>query len=434
MQDHHFEYLYGLNNANIRLGLGPISRLLDRLRNPQETYETILVGGTNGKGSIAAMVASILEQSGFTVGLYTSPHLIDIRERIKVNGRMIGHEEMGVCIKDIREELIEDITYFEFLTVIAFIHFYNVKIDMAVLEVGMGGRLDATNVVNPLVSVVSNVALDHRAYLGNSLKAIAIEKGGIIKEKGVCVTAAKQRQVINVLQDICLKRQAKIRRLGREFKVEVKHNGTFSVRGIGNGYKDLVCPLKGRHQVENAALAIGAIESIRERGCDIDSEAISQGIRNTQWEGRLEILQNEPMVLVDGAHNPAGISALCKALKTEFEYDRLILIFGVLDDKDYGNMLRKIVPLADHLIITRPQTDRSMPPASIKPIASRYTHQKVEIIENSLDALNHALSRADIHDLICATGSLYLVGEIKKIFCASAEGCKKQSDILIPVV
>ena len=415
MQD-PLEYLYGLNSLNIRLGLGPVSRLLDRLNNPHETYGTVLIGGTNGKGSIAAMVASILEKGGFRVGLYTSPHLMDIRERIRVNGRMITREEMASCVEDVRKEVREDITYFECLTAAAFLHFCRVRIRVAVLEVGMGGRLDATNVVIPYVSVVSNISLDHRTYLGNSLEAIAREKGGIVKKRGVCITAAKQKRVINVLEDICLQRGATLLRLGRDMKIEIKRNGTFSYRGLGEGYRDLICPLMGRHQIENAALAIGAIESMRGKGFDIDGGTIARGLRNTRWEGRLEILQRDPTIIVDGAHNPAGISALCGALKSEFEYKRLILIFGVLNDKDYGTMLRRIVPLADHLIITRPQTDRAMPPGKIEPVASRYTWQGIEVIENSLDALERAISLAGLNDLICVTGSLYLVGEIKQAF------------------
>jgi dihydrofolate synthase/folylpolyglutamate synthase len=415
MQD-PLEYLYGLNSLNIRLGLGPVSRLLDRLNNPHETYGSVLIGGTNGKGSIAAMAASILEKGGFRVGLYTSPHLTDIRERIRVNGRMITREEMASCVEEVRKEVREDITYFECLTAVAFLHFFRVRIHVAVLEVGMGGRLDATNVVKPYVSVVSNISLDHRTYLGNSLEAIAREKGGIVKKRGVCITAAKQRRVINVLEDICLQRGATLLRLGRDMKVEIKRNGTFSYRGLGEGYRELICPLMGRHQIENAALAIGAIESMRRKGFDIDGGTIARGLRNTQWEGRLEILQRDPTIIVDGAHNPAGISALSGALKSEFEYKRLILIFGVLNDKDYGTMLRTIVPLADHLIITRPQTDRAMPPGKIEPVASRYTPQGIEVIENSLDALKKAISLAGVNDLICVTGSLYLVGEIKQAF------------------
>ncbi|MCX5854262.1 MAG: bifunctional folylpolyglutamate synthase/dihydrofolate synthase [Deltaproteobacteria bacterium] len=415
MQD-PLEYLDGLNSANIRLGLGPVSRLLDRLNNPHKTYGSVLIGGTNGKGSIAAMVASVLEKGGIRVGLYTSPHLTDIRERIRVNGRMITREEMISCVEDVRKEVSEDITYFECLTAVAFLHFCRVRIHVAVLEVGMGGRLDATNVVKPLVSVISNISLDHRNHLGNSLAAIACEKGGIIKNKGVCITAAKQTQVVNILEDICMQRRATLFMLGRDMKVRMNRDGTFNYRGIWKDYENLICSLKGRHQIENAALAIGAVESMREKGFEMDDEAVWGGIRSTKWEGRLEILQHEPMVLIDGAHNPAGISTLCRALETEFSYKRLIFIFGVLNDKDYGSMLKRIAPLTDRLIITRPQTERATPPGEILPVALRYNHRNVEVIENSRDALKRALSLANLNDLICVAGSLYLVGEMKRVF------------------
>jgi dihydrofolate synthase / folylpolyglutamate synthase len=434
MQD-PLEYLYGLKNKEIRLGLGPISRLLNRLNNPHDTYKTVLIGGTNGKGSIAAMVASILEHGGLKVGFYSSPHLVDIRERIIVNGSMITREEMTSCIGDVRKELLEDVTFFEFLTAVSFIHFHRVKIDIAVLEVGMGGRLDATNVVTPFVSVISNISLDHRSYLGDSLEKIAYEKGGIIKNGGVCITAAKQRCVINVLEEICSQRGAKLLRLGRDMKSRVNTDGTFNYMRMGKIRRNIIRPLLGRHQIDNAMLAICAIESIQEKGLKIDDDAVFRGICNTRWDGRMEILQNEPLLLVDGAHNPAGISALCKALRQEFVYNRLILIFGVLNDKDHVAMLRKIIPLAYQLIITRPQTNRAMPPDKVKEMATRYMQHNLEIIDNSRNALKHALSLANVDDLICVTGSLYLVGEIKQLFQRQAENHnKKQSDILSSVL
>ena len=434
MQD-PLEYLYGLNNKNIRLGLGPISRLLNRLNNPHDVYKTVLIGGTNGKGSIAAMVASILEQGGLKVGFYSSPHLIDIRERIIVNGSMITWEELSFCIEDVRKELYEDVTFFEFLTAVAFVHFHHEKVDIAVLEVGMGGRLDATNVVKPFVSIISNISFDHRSYLGDTLDKIASEKGGIIKKKGVCITAAKQRRVINVLEEICLQKGAKLLRLGRDMKSRVNPDGTFNYMRLGKIFRNIICPLLGRHQIDNAMLAICAIEAIREKGLKINDDAIFRGIRNTRWDGRLEILQHEPLVLVDGAHNTAGISVLCKALKQAIVYNRLILIFGVLNDKDHVAMLKKIIPLTCHLIVTRSQTDRAMPPDKVKVTASRYMQHNIEIIENSQNALRRALSLAKVNDLVCVTGSLYLVGEIKQLFQKYEDNRKqKQSDILSPVL
>jgi dihydrofolate synthase / folylpolyglutamate synthase len=414
MQD-PLEHLHGLKSVDIRLGLGPISRLLDRLNNPQNAYGTILIGGTNGKGSIAAMVASVLSRAGFRVGLYTSPHLIDVRERIKVNGNMITPKEMNERIEEVKEHATENITYFEFLTAVAFLYFYQQNVDLAVLEVGMGGRLDATNIVTPLVSVVSNISLDHREYLGSRLENIAWEKGGIIKDGSVCITAVKQRRVLKVLEDICSTRGAEVYRLGKEIKIDMSCNGFFSYKGMRKKYDRLVCPLKGRHQIENAALAIGVIESVAMKGFEVNDDAVFAGIRDVQWEGRLDIMQYAPMVLVDGAHNEGGASALSNALKEEFSYKRLILIFGVLNDKNYKGMLKKLLPLADRLIIARPENPRAVLPENIAACSQQY-RTPFEIIENSHEALKRALSVADQDDLVCVTGSLYLVGEIKQLF------------------
>lgn len=412
----NLEYLSGLSSTVIRLGLGPISLLLERLNNPQQKYETILIGGTNGKGSIAAMTASILSQGGFKVGLYTSPHLIDVRERIRINGRMISLDEMDEIIGEVKKQVLEEVTYFEFLTALAFLHFYRENVDIAVLEVGMGGRLDATNVVTPGISVISNISLDHREYLGNCLKDIAREKAGIIKDGGLCISAAKQKSVVGVLEETCRERRAKLYLLGRDIKVIRRRDGAFSYRGITKTYHNLVCPLRGRHQIENAALTAGAIESMAARGFHIDESALYRGMKDTIWEGRLEILQQAPMLLVDGAHNPAGVSVLCRALKEFFHYKKLILLFGALSDKDYRTMLNKLVFLADRLIITRPSINRAVPPQELLQSAKRYKKNHTEIVEKPSEALQRALLTADVEDLICVTGSLYLVGEIKQAF------------------
>ncbi|MCX5842513.1 MAG: bifunctional folylpolyglutamate synthase/dihydrofolate synthase [Deltaproteobacteria bacterium] len=416
MQD-PLERIYGLKSVDIRLGLDPVSRLLDRLHNPYNSYETILIGGTNGKGSIAAMVASILACGGFRVGLYTSPHLIDIRERIKVNQRMIALDEMMELIEEVQERMTESVTYFEFLTAVAFLYFCRKGVDIAVVEVGMGGRLDATNVVTPLVSAISNISFDHEEHLGRSLGNIAREKGGIIKDGGVCITAVTQKSVIRVLEDICRERGAALFKVGGKIKVKELGNGFFSYKGIKKRYERLMCPLKGRHQIENAAVALGVIEAAAMKGFSVNDDAVFAGIRDVQWPGRLEILQQAPMVVVDGAHNAAGVSALAKALKNEFSYTRLILIFGVLNDKDYRSMLKKLVPLADRLIITKPDTVRAMPPQEIAAVVQKWQdNDRIELAESPQEALKRALSIAGLDDMICVTGSLYLVGEIKRIF------------------
>lgn len=407
-------FLSSLNKMGIRFGLDPIRSLLDRLRNPQNGYPSVLIAGTNGKGSVAAMTASILTAGGFKTGLYTSPDLIDFRERIRVDGEMISREEAAICTGQVKAAITEDVSYFEFLTAMAFLHFQRQQVDIAILEIGMGGRLDATNVVIPLVSVITNISLEHREYLGNTLEKITREKGGIIKEGGICLTAARQKRVVATLEEICREKGARLYRVGKEIRTTLHRDGTFSYHGIGRSYARLVCPLAGRHQFSNAALALGAVELIADAGFPVDGQTVAEGLRKTRWEGRLEILRHAPTLLVDGAHNPAGAETLRRALQTGFPRRRFILIFGVLGDKDYRAMVKRLLPLADRVILTRPNSERSLPLDLLLPVARRF-HGAVEGIENPGDALRAAISQAGEEDLICVAGSLYLVGEIKKI-------------------
>jgi dihydrofolate synthase/folylpolyglutamate synthase len=409
-------YLSGLNRMGIRLGLDPIRSLLERLHDPQNTFPSLLIAGTNGKGSVAAMTASILTTGGFKTGLYTSPDLNDLRERIRIDGRMISREETVICAEQVRGQIGEQISYFEFLTAMAFLHFQRQQVEIAVLEIGMGGRLDATNVVTPLVSVITNISLEHREYLGGTLEKIAREKGGIIKQGGgACLTAARQNRVIETLESICRERGAALYRVGKEIRTTIHRDGTFSYHGIGGRrYERLVCPLPGRHQFVNAALALGVTELIGEVGFRIDERAVAEGLRKTRWEGRLEVLRRSPMLLVDGAHNPAGVATLCQALKNNFPHRRLFLIFGVLGDKDYRAMVKRLFPLADRVFLTRPRSGRALPIETLLPVAKGF-QANIDVVGNPGEALSQALSLAGEEDIVCAAGSLYLIGEIKKI-------------------
>ena len=407
-------YLEGLKQRGIHLGLGPISRLLDRLHNPQDAYKTILIGGTNGKGSTAAILSSILIKEGLRVGLYTSPHLCDFRERIRVNGCMIESDILAGLIEKIRAKTDEDITYYEYATALAFLHFSQCAVDIAVLEVGMGGRLDATNLVSPQVSIITNVSLEHQEYLGRDLRSIAREKGGIIREGGLCITASTKRTVIDTLQDICHQKGGTLYRIGREIRVRRSPRGSFSYTGIHKRYTGLTLSLVGRHQITNAALALGAVDLLSEKGMGISDTSVLEGLRDARWEGRLELIARDPRVVVDGAHNPAGIATLREALLSDFSYRRLIVVFGALRDKDYTGMLKRILPLADMLILTRPKEERAASTGDlVSTVESRYLRH-VEIVEDSGEALARARSLAGRDDLICVAGSLYLVGEIKR--------------------
>jgi dihydrofolate synthase/folylpolyglutamate synthase len=320
-------YLASLNVDTMHFGLAAITELLSRLGNPQNSYKTILIAGTNGKGSTAAMTASILCRAGYKVGLYTSPHLVDVRERIVINGKKISLKEFNQTIADVKNKKKQPVTYFEFLTAVAFVYFQRQKVDIAVLEVGLGGRLDATNVCKALVSVITNIAFDHMAYLGNTLESITREKAGIIKQNGICVTAARQKKVLDILENVCLRRRTKLYCLNRDIKIKKQKDGLLTYQGLYRGINNLAIPLMGEHQLSNAALALAVIELCEENGYTVDNAAIHTGLKNTHWEARLEVLQNQPLFLLDGAHNPAGIDVLCRSLINDFSYRRLILIF-----------------------------------------------------------------------------------------------------------
>jgi dihydrofolate synthase/folylpolyglutamate synthase len=408
------EYLSQLKSKGINLDLGPVSRLLSRLGNPHMQYKSILVGGSNGKGSVAAALSSILVKGGFEVGLYTSPHLIDFRERIRVDGNMISRDDLSDIIELVRSEVHENVTYFEFATALAFLYFYVRKVDIVLLEVGMGGRLDATNVVVPELSIITNICLEHQAYLGRNIADIAREKGGIIKEGGICVTAARQPAVLSVLEDICTGRNARLLRIGRDFRSRKARDGTFFYYGIDRQLKNLFTPLTGDHQIDNMTLALAGAEILNARGVDINDNAVVEGIKDVRWAGRLETVSTQPPIVVDGAHNPAAVTALCRSLSNDFVYNRLILLFGVLKDKDSKGMLRRLVPYADTIIFTQPGEQRAVEAGELAAMAAGAVNKKIYTVADPRSALKKAISLAREKDLICATGSLYLVGEIKK--------------------
>ena len=411
----HLAYLSGLNIDAMRFGLQAITELLARLGNPQYSYKTILIAGTNGKGSTAAMTASILHCAGYKTGLYTSPHLIDVRERIAVNGRKITSRDFRAVLAAVKKQIERPVTYFEVLTAAAFLYFQRRKVDIAILEVGLGGRLDATNVCRPLVSVITNIGFDHMSYLGNSLTAIAREKAGIIKQNNVCITAVKQKTVLKVLENVCALKRTNLYCLGRDIKVKQQKEGLFTYQGLCGDLNNLTVALPGRHQLENAALALAVMEIVGEKGFPSSASSMKRGLEKVHWEARLEVLNHNPFFVLDGAHNPAGIRALSRTLKNEFIYRRLILIFGALADKDYSLMIRIIAPLAQQIILTPLPSKRAVPVARLYEEFRKIGYQAI-IAENAAQAIKRAFQLAGNKDIICAAGSLYLAGEVKQSF------------------
>ena len=420
------KYLESFQRFGIRLGLGNIKRLLRLLGNPQERLKIIHIGGTNGKGSVGAFLFYILKEAGYKVGLYTSPHLVDFRERIRTTQGLISRKEIIRQIS-LLKPLITDhrlpITFFEVTTALALKYFAERRVDFAILEVGMGGRLDATNVTKPLVSVITNVDFEHTEHLGKSLKKIAYEKCGIIKKGTPVITAENKKEALRVIEDTCRKKKVRLYRVGKEIKFrsqisDVRYQ-TFNIEGIHGSYKNLRISLLGKHQLLNAACAIGTIELLRPKA-RITKEQIKKGLAKTTWPGRLEIVklrtQNSELrtIVLDGAHNVAGARALKEAIRDCFDYKRLILLLGILRDKDIKGIVAQLAPLASRIIITRPQTHRAAEPKEITKIAKKYSGSIV-IKEKVSQAIRHAFFCAESKDVILVTGSLYTVGEAIKV-------------------
>jgi len=497
-------YLYGLERFGIKLDLSNIISLMDRLGNPQLKFPSIHIAGSNGKGSVAAMLQSILSLSGYRTGLYTSPHLVDFRERIRIGDALIDKDFIVDFVNDLKEEIDKNgYTFFEVTTALAFSYFGNKKIDIGVLETGMGGRLDATNIATPLISIITNISLEHTEHLGSSLSQIAFEKAGIIKNKVPTITAVDDPEVLQVIKDICVERKSPLSiinpsafisdaklpphpiPLGRvekpscscgnwnsrtelvreiQFPNQLKNRKskllhsktTFSTVPLPCGergnkvrsnkfsrisikknsaessvgdedirihklsldqtvfdfgpYKNLKLNLSGRHQVTNAGLAISATEKLKELGWKIKTKAIRDGLKNVSWRGRLEIARDNPLTVLDVAHNPAGIKTLIKALEEFFPGKKIIFIFGVMADKDYPLMLKEICRKAKFIVLTKPDYKRAADPELLEKVLVDQ-NKPYEILPQIKQAYIFALKNAKSEDVICITGSHFTVGE-----------------------
>lgn len=412
------DYLYGLQHHGIKLGLSNILSLMDILRGPHQAFKSIHIAGTNGKGSTAAMISFILQAAGLRVGLYTSPHLVSFTERIKVNGVPIPEERVIDLVMTLKSKLptLNSLspTFFEFTTALAFQYLKEEEIDIAVIEVGMGGRLDATNVIIPMVSAITNIGYDHQEFLGNTLSEIAREKAGIIKEGVPVITADQERDALKVIEDVSKENGAKLYIYGEDFRADPRlQTQVFDYYGLEYILRALELSLLGSHQIVNASLAIATCEVLNPR-IEIDEEAIRKGLKETIWEGRLEVALENPTILLDGAHNENAARCLKRALKEIFlhEHDRLFLIIGIMKDKDIRGILKALAPLAHEVIVTRPDSERAAPASLLLSEAERF-NPRVKVIERVSDALMAAKEKASSSDLICVTGSLYTVGEAR---------------------
>jgi dihydrofolate synthase/folylpolyglutamate synthase len=426
-------FLDNLQFFKIKLGLDAMNNFLDRVGNPQQDLPCIHIAGTNGKGSVASTLLTILTNAGYKVGLYTSPHLSSVRERFRINNSFMSKEDFAKFSTTIKNVLESDqITYFEFTTTLALLWFCEQKVDLALMEVGMGGRLDATNVVRPLVSIITNVSMDHEQYLGDTLAEVAAEKAGIIKPGIPVVAGVGDDTPKKIVMKKCSDLNSPLYLLGRDFsgqRMEKVHQSSWNYSGMNQQYKELPLAMKGGYQVNNAAVAMAALELLEPHGYTISEDHIRAGLAETRWPGRLEEFwitgeqvyekrtgnQEERHFLLDGAHNPAGVQALRRALTEEFGYRRLVLIWGAMADKDITSTLATIAPLAGSIIFTRPESERSASPEELlRQLPSQY-HEQAETSQTVERALQRAQELATADDLICVAGSLYLVGRARQI-------------------
>ena len=414
--------IYNLRGGVIDLRLDRMNQALALFDHPERQFLSFHIAGTNGKGSTAAMLHRILSQSGYRVALYTSPHLVSFTERIRVGDEEIAPNEVVALAQEIRNRTAAanvPLTFFEFVTVMAFIYFARRQIDVAVVEVVLGGRLDATNLVRPVVSIISTISKDHEAYLGSDLLSIAREKGGIIKRGIPAVCGALPTEVAALLKDIADERAAPAYFLGRDFIFSLKNEDRFDYRGLKWRLSELDIALRGKHQKRNAALALAGLE-IAAREFPVNESALRAGLRTVRWPGRFEILRDKPTIVLDGAHNGEGVRALIEELESFREQRTVRLLFAAMEDKDWRLMLEGFSEVVDEIVLTRVNMERCADPFYLaSQLSGKIPHRA---IGNASAALEHILERAESDDIILIAGSLYLIGEMRPLVQEIAAG------------
>jgi dihydrofolate synthase/folylpolyglutamate synthase len=398
-----------------------MDELLAQIGNPHLKARSVHITGTNGKGSVAAMVASALSGCGYTTGLYTSPHLTSLNERIRVDGKLISNDELIALVEKLKPEVeavdkkatYGRLTTFEFLTALGFGYFEQRGAEFQVLEVGLGGRLDATNVTNPEVCIITPINFDHTEVLGNSLAEIAAEKSGIIKPGSTVVISPQPDEAAEVIRETCRRCQAQLITVGTDVTWEGLgfdlDRQLLRVQGRKDSY-ELSIPLLGQHQLDNAATAVAALEVLADRGFNISRQGIVGGLGRVSWPGRLQVLNRHPLVVVDGAHNSGAARRLKQAIEQYFNFDRAILVIGASFDKDIASVVSELYSSFDKVVVTRSRHPRAM---ALAPLAAEFAKHgvKAQVAGNVPSALSRALALAGDKDLVCVAGSLFVVGE-----------------------
>ncbi|HEY5584988.1 MAG TPA: folylpolyglutamate synthase/dihydrofolate synthase family protein [Ruminiclostridium sp.] len=420
--DEAMKYIHGTLKFGSKLGMGSIAKLMNFMGNPQEKLRFVHIAGTNGKGSTAAFISSILINSGYKTGLFTSPYIQGFTERIKIDDKEIEQNELADIIEFVKikiglmlDEGLAHPTEFEIITAVAFEYFYRNSCDIVVLEVGLGGRFDSTNVIEqPEVAVITTISLDHTDRLGKTLAEIAYQKAGIIKPNSVTIIYPQDPEAERVFEQVCKSQNSAIHKVDltylalKEYSLEGQ---VFDYRG----YKDLNIRLLGDHQLRNVAVAIDTCEALVNKGFNIDSSNIRNGIAKTTWPGRLEIISKTPLILIDGAHNFEGGQSLNAALDKYFMDKSKIFIVGFLRDKDYNQIMEMLAKKAKSIITVTPHNERAIPSSELAVILKQYSNNVQDgiTVENGLKL---ALENIDETSVICAFGSLYMIGELRGLF------------------
>lgn len=420
------EWIHSRERFGIRPGLERVRCILSKLSNPHQQLKVIHIGGTNGKGSTAAFTASVLREAGFKTGLYTSPYLESFTNRMAVDGQDVAEDVLVSLVEKVKpivEEMADKnglgpATEFEVVTALAFLYFAQVGVDYLVLEVGLGGRLDATNVVEaPLVSVVTNVSLEHVDILGDTVSKIAFEKAGIIKKGVPVLTASCDPEVLEVLRQRATECNSSLYKVGEDVTFQQgkwdMRGQTFHYQGLRGSLADLFIPLLGEHQAVNAVTALAALELA---GVQVAEETIRKGLKKTCWPGRLEILQEDPLVIIDAAHNIDGIKSLSRALQEYFPKESLVVVIGILKDKSIREILRILTPAAEQFIITRAlHPSRAADPKAVAEEARRLTAKPVVAVDDLAEAIKKGQSLAAEGGILCVTGSFYTISEARRL-------------------
>ncbi|NLX14910.1 MAG: bifunctional folylpolyglutamate synthase/dihydrofolate synthase [Phycisphaerales bacterium] len=436
----NYEEMTRVGYNSINFNLSRMNRLVAALGNPHKKLRFIHIAGTKGKGSTATMLASMLGQCTLKVGLYTSPHLLDIRERIQINGEMISEADMTrlmARIAPVVKKLAKDEpTFFEIMTAAAFLHFADQQVDFAVIETGLGGRLDSTNIIRPDLCAITSISYDHVNQLGSTLEKIAEEKAGIIKPGIPVVCSPQSKEVRKVLLKAAEKVKAPIYFTGKDIEFSYRFESSrpigphtrVSLTTANTRFEHLPVPMLGDHQAINCGLALSVIALLKERGLEISDQSVIDGLARVRMPGRMEIIQETPRILVDGAHNAASVEALMRAIGQNIPYDSMIVIFGCQSDKDIPGMLRHVQLGADKAIFTVTGSPRSADPHDLAAEymeASGKMAQVAERLEDALDIAERAVTREDI---ICIAGSFYLVGLAKRVV---AERYARKNEVVL---